>query len=98
LLPADNQHFIELNSDTDVGTDGRSMALGGYRPVDLERTPFLLPEPVLFEPLDEGNSALDADGSGAPAKALGVQGMGLWPLPFPQEVVARLRSLAAGRA
>jgi hypothetical protein len=73
------------------------MALGGYRPVDLQRLPFSLPDPILFEPLDEGNSALATAGSGA-KKVVGVQGMGLWSLPFMPEVAMRLRALADRRA
>jgi hypothetical protein len=52
---------------------------------------------MVFEPLDEGNSALATAGSGA-KKVVGVQGMGLWSLPFMPEVAMRLRALADRRA
>ena len=71
------------------------MALGGYRPVDLERPPFSLPPPALFEPLEEGNQNSQQQSQEGQRK--GVQGFGLWPLPFEPGVLARLRSLGAAR-
>ena len=39
-----------VNADLRIGTDGRLMSLGGYRPVDLESPPFNLEPPLLWSP------------------------------------------------
>jgi hypothetical protein len=47
-LPAPPSTIV--NSAARIGTDGRKLALGGYRPVELEAPPFSLPPPLLFHP------------------------------------------------
>lgn len=75
-------HASAINRDG-VGTDGRLIALGGYRPVDLTAPPFSLPPPQQFSP--DGTSRI-GDGRGGGW----VGGLGLWKLPlppWPQEAV-----------
>ena len=61
-----------LNANrTEVGTDGRAMELGGFRPLDLEHSPFGLPRPELM--------LLVAEPDRASAPDLFV---GLWSLPL----------------
>lgn len=69
--------FQIVNQDVEVGTDGRKIIMGGYRPVALEEQPFNLPPPMLFMP--ETNSSglvVEVDGR--------QQGLGVWTLPLLQ--------------
>jgi hypothetical protein len=60
-----------------IGTDGRKLSLGGYRPVELEAPPFSLPAPLLFEPeMGPDGRLVQVDGR--------QQGLGVWALPFLQ--------------
>ena len=64
-----------VNVDVKRGTDGRSMSLGGYRPVELEATPFSLPPPVAWVP--------ERDSEGELVQAEGrQQGIAVWSMPF----------------
>jgi hypothetical protein len=61
-----------LNANrTEVGTDGRAMELGGFRPLDLEQPPFGLPRPELMLLVAE------PDRTSAPDLFIG-----LWSLPL----------------
>jgi hypothetical protein len=66
-----------INADG-LGTDGRPVELGGYRPLDLEAPPFNLPPPVDFRPDSSGDHIKGPGGD-----AILVQGLGLWRLPLP---------------
>jgi len=66
-----------VNVDVKRGTDGRSMSLGGYRPVELEAPPFSLPPPVAWVP--------ERDSEGELVQAEGrQQGIAVWSMPFLQ--------------
>ena len=68
-LPAPASEII--NSAATIGTDGRRLSLGGYRPVELEAPPFSLPPPLLFHP--------EHDADGKPVVAEGrAQGLAVW--------------------
>lgn len=74
IADAPELHLEALNRDG-VGTDGRLISLGGYRPVDLQAPPFSLPPPFAFQ----------ADGTGIIRTHGGihVHGLGIWRLPLP---------------
>jgi len=66
-----------VNADAALGTDGRSLAMGGYRPVELEAPPFGLPPPLSFAP------ELGLDGKLVQVEGR-QQGLAVWALPFAQ--------------
>ena len=66
-----------VNADAALGTDGRSLAMGGYRPVELEAPPFGLPPPLSFAP------ELGLDGELVQVEGR-QQGLAVWALPFAQ--------------
>lgn len=74
-IPSPDSEIV--NADMAIGTDGRKLSLGGYRPIELEAPPFSLPPPLLFEP-EIGPDGLLVRVEGRQ------QGIGVWPLPFLQ--------------
>lgn len=74
IADAPESHIEALNRDG-VGTDGRLISLGGYRPVDLQAPPFSLPPPFAFQADGTGN--IRAHGG------IYVHGLGIWRLPLP---------------
>lgn len=58
-----------------MGTDGRKLSLGGYRPVELEMPPFCLPPPLRWGP--------EVGYDGQLKQEYGRQrGLAVWSLPF----------------
>ena len=72
-----------LNANrTALGTDGRAMELGGFRPLDLEQAPFGLPRPEVML------LVASADGTSPPDIFIG-----LWSLPLPPRPAVRTTPL-----
>ena len=66
-----------VNAAAELGTDGRRLAMGGYRPVELEAPPFGLPPPLAWAPeVGPGGSLVQEEGR--------QQGLAVWSLPFAQ--------------
>jgi hypothetical protein len=66
-----------VNADLTLGTDGRKLSMGGYRPVELEMPPFCLPPPIRWEP--------EVSGQGVLVQEYGRQrGLAVWALPLTQ--------------
>ena len=66
-----------VNAATVLGTDGRRLAMGGYRPVELEAPPFGLPPPLHWAPERGADGALVQEQERQ-------QGLAVWALPFAQ--------------